>query len=87
MTEIYVQFRIAHYRLSGNAPVDSYGIYLFHIPIGVMITIVPADLLPGGSWQVVVAVLALWIFTAVIYQVFERPILINRPIYVGRDLG
>ena len=50
-----------------------------------MITIVPADLLPGGSWQVVVAVLALWIFTAVIYQIFERPILINRPIYAGRD--
>ena len=62
----------------------SYGIYLFHIPIGVMITIVPADLLPGGSWQVVVAVLALWTFTAIIYQIFERPILINRPIYVGR---
>lgn len=62
----------------------SYGVYLFHIPIGAIIGNL-YDL--SGSAFVVVTVLVIGIVTTLVYYFFEKPILEARPGFRFADAG
>ena len=62
----------------------SYGVYLFHIPIGAIIGKLYD--LPGIAF-VLVTVLVLGIVTTLVYYFFEKPILEARPGFRFADAG